>query len=198
MLLEEQAVLAPLPASHYEVDDTVQTQVYSDQTVRYDKVHYSVPYGYVGKYVTLRVSPFNLSVYHRGKLLYTHDRQNPGGENQYVLDHYLEILSRKPRAANQALPIKKGVMPDECRAFLELCPAADKNRQLVEIMLLARDVGEGRVLTALDDAINTGKPTAELVKYYLYGQQMPDDAFVIEHSNLSGYDDLISQEGSDE
>ena len=198
MFLEEQAVLTPLPISPYEVDDTVQTQVYSDQTVRHDKVHYSVPYGFVGKYVTLRVSPFKLGVYHRGKLLYTHDRQKPGGENQYVLDHYLEILSRKPRAANQALPIKKGVMPAECRVFLELCPATDKNRQLVEIMLLARDIDEERVLAALGDAVNTGKPTAELVKYYLYGQQMPDDAFVIEHSDLSGYDDLISQEGPDE
>jgi hypothetical protein len=117
-----------------------------------------------------------------------------GGPDQYILDHYLDILSRKPRAADQALPIKKGVMPAECRAFLELCPADDANRQLVDIMLLARDVGEKRVFDALDDAIRTGKPTAELVKYYLYGQQMPDDAFVIEHSDLAGYDKLIEED----
>jgi transposase len=196
MFLEEQAVLAPLPASPYEADETVQTQVYDDQTVRYDKIHYSVPYGYVGKYVTLCVSPFNLSIYHRSKLLYAHERVRPGGQNQYVLDHYLEIISRKPRAANQALPIKKGIMPPECRTFLELCPTADKNKQLVEIMLLGREVDAQRVLAALSDAINTGKPTAELVKYYLYGQQMPDDAFVIERSDLSGYDELIG--GTDE
>jgi hypothetical protein len=173
------------------VDETIHTQVYPDQTVRYDKVRYSVPYGYVGKNITLRVSPFDISIYHRGDLLYTHDRQRSGGEDHYILDHYLEILSRKPRAANQALPIKKGVMPPECRAFLELCPAADKNKQLVEIMLLVRDVGEDRVLAALNDAISTGKPTAELARYYLYGQQMPDDAFMIEHSDLAGYDILI-------
>jgi transposase len=194
MFLEEQASLAPLPLSAFEVDDTAQTQVYDDQTVRYDKVHYSVPYGYVSKHVTLRVSPFELKVYHRGKCLYTHEKQRHGGQNQYVLDHYLEILSRKPRAANQALPIKKGVMPTECWTFLELCAAKDANNQLVEIMLLARDADAERVLAALNDAIDTGKPTAELVKYYLYGQQMPDDEFVIEHSDLSGYDKLISEE----
>jgi len=198
MFLEEQASLNPLPLSAFEVDDTVQTQVHDDQTVRYDKVRYSVPYGYVGKSVTLRVSPFEIKVYHRGKLLHTHEKQRPGSRDQYILDHYLEILLQKPRAANQALPIKKGVMPAQCRAFLEHCTAADANSQLVEIMLLARDAGAERVLAALDDAISTGRPTAELVKYYLYGQQAPGDAFVIVHSGLAGYDRLIEGKGSDE
>jgi hypothetical protein len=196
MFLEEQASLAPLPLSPYEVDETVQTKVYPDQTVRYDKMHYSVPHGYVGKSVTLRVSPFELGIYSRGKLLYAHKRVREGGQNQYVLDHYLEALSQKPRAAGQALPIKKGVMPPQCRAFLELCPAADANRQLVEIMLLARDIDEERVFAALDGAISTGKPTAELVRYYLYGQQAPDDAFEIKHNDLADYDKLIG-EGDD-
>lgn len=195
MFMDERASLAPLPLSPFEVDETVHTKVYHDQTVRYAKVRYSVPHGYVGKHVTLRVSPFDLKVYFRGNILYAHKRQRENGPDQYILDHYLEILSRKPRAAGQALPITKGVMPAECRAFLELCPAPDANRQLVDIMLLARDVGESRVLAALGDAICTGKPTVELVRYCLYGQQMPDDAFVIEHSDLAGYDSLIGGGG---
>ena len=195
MFMEERASLAPLPLSPFEVDETVQTKVYPDQTVRYDKVHYSVPYGYVGKSVTLRVSPFELRIYSRGKLLHVHNRVRESGQNQYVLDHYLEILSQKPRAAGQALPIKRGVMPPQCRAFLELCPAADANRQLVDIMLLARDIDPDRVLSALDGAICTGKPTAELVRYYLYGQQAPGDAFEIKHNDLADYDNLIKEGG---
>ncbi|MCL2853685.1 MAG: IS21 family transposase [Defluviitaleaceae bacterium] len=194
MLLEEQAALAPLPLSPFEVDETVHTKVYSDQTVRYEKVRYSVPHGHVSKKVTLRVSPFEIKVYCRGELLHSHERQRAGGDDQYVLDHYLEALSRKPRAAGQALPIARGSMPDQCRAFLKLCPDADANRQLVDIMLLARDVGVDRVLAALDEAIGTGKPTAELVRYHLYGQQMPDDAFEIKHGDLADYDRLIDGE----
>jgi len=193
MFLEERESLTPPPLSPFEVDETIQTKVYPDQTVRHDKVHYSVPDGYVGKSVTLRVSPFELSIYYRGNLLYVHKRMREGGRNQYVLDHYLEILSRKPRAAGQALPIKIGVMPPQCRAFLELCPAVDANRQLVEIMLLARDIDPDRVLSAMDDAICTGKPTLELVRYYLYGQQAPDDAFEIKHNDLADYDNLIKE-----
>jgi len=195
--IEEQASLAPLPLSPFEADETVHTKVYHDQTVRYGKVRYSVPHGYVGKKVTLRVSPFVLKVYCRGELLHEHARQRAGGDDQYVLDHYLESLSRKPRASGQALPIAKGVMPPQCRAFLKLCPAADANRQLVDVMLLARDVGADRALAALDDAIGTGKPTAELVRYYLYGQQMPGDAFEIKHGDLSEYDRLL-KEGDDD
>jgi len=195
MFMEERGLLAPLPLSPYEVDETVHTKVYPDQTVRYGKVRYSVPHGYVGKNVTLRVSPFELKVYCRGVLLYAHKRVRKIGSDQYILDHYLEVLSRKPRAAGQALPIAKGVMPIQCSAFLELCPAADANRQLVDVMLLARDIDVERVLAALDNAISTGKPTAELVRYYLYGQQMPDDAFEIKHSDLTDYDKLINERG---
>jgi len=198
MFLEERSSLAPLPLSPFEVDETVYTKVYPDQTVRYDKVRYSVPHGYVGKNVTLRVSPFELKVYCRGVLLYSHKRVRKSGSDQYILDHYLEVLSRKPRAAGQALPIAKGVMPIQCSAFLQLCPAADANRQLVDVMLLARDIGVERVLAALNDAISTGKPTAELVRYYLYGQQMPNDTFEIKHSDLTDYDKLINGKGYDD
>jgi transposase len=196
LFMEERASLVPLPVTPFEVDETVQTKVYTDQTVRYDKKNYSVPHGYVGKNVTLRVSPFEVKVYFRGKLLYAHKRQRANGEDQYILDHYLESLSRKPRATGQALPIRKGVMPLQCRVFLELCPADDANRQLVDIMLLVRDIGQERVFAALDDAISTGKPTAEMVRYHLYGQDMPDDAFKIEHIDLADYDRLID-EGDD-
>ena len=196
MFLEERSSFAPLPVSKFEVDETVQTKVYPDQTVRYEKVRYSVPHGHVGKKVTLRVSPFELKVYCRGELLCAHKRMRTGGPDQYVLDHYLEALSRKPRAAGQALPIAKGVMPTQCRAFLNLCPAGDAKKQLVDIMLLARDAGENRILGALDDAISTGKPTAELVRYYLYGQQMPNDAFEIKYNDLADYDRLITDEGA--
>ena len=195
MLMEERASLAPLPLSPFEVDETVHAKVHPDQTVRHCKVRYSVPHGYVGKSVTLRVSPFSVKAYFRGSLLCEHERQREGGQAQYILDHYLESLSRKPRAASQALPISKGVMPAECRAFLALCPDADKNRQLVDIMLLARDVGEDRVLAAMNDAAGVGRPTAELVRYYLYGQRMPGDEFAIEHGDLAEYDRLIDGEG---
>ena len=194
MFIEEQASLSPLPLSPFEVDETVHTKVYPDQTIRYEKVRYSVPHGYVGRTVTLRVSPFELKVHFRGKLVYSHKRVRRGGPDQYILDHYLESLSRKPRAAGQALPITKGVMPAQCRAFLELCPAADANRQLVDIMLLARDIDIDRILAALDEAICTGKPTAELVRYFIYGQNMPGDSFEIKHGDLTEFDRLIGGE----
>ena len=198
MFLLEQESLYPLPLSSFEVDETVQKKVYPDQTVKYVKIRYSVPHGYVGRTVTLRVSPFKLKVYFRGALLYEHERIRDGGRDQYVLDHYLESLSRKPRAAGQALPIKSGIMPIQCRAFLELCPATDKNKQLVDIMLLARDTGPDRVLAAMDEAISSGNPTKEMVCYYLYGQQMPEDAFEIKHNDISDYDMLIGEVDADD
>jgi transposase len=195
MFAEERSVLVPLPLSPYEVDETIQAKVKPDQTVRYDKVRYSLPHGYVGKNITLRISPFKLKIYSWGKLLYEHERIRNGGEDQYILDHYIEAISKKPRSAGQALPITKGKMPKQCRAFLELCPSKDAKKQLVDIMLLVRDIGEPRVFEAMDEAIITGKPTAELVRYYVYGQQSPGYSFDIKHGDLSDYDSLIIGKG---
>ncbi len=194
MFQQERTCLAPLPLSPFEADETVQTKVGSDQTVRYMKVRYSVPHGLAGRNVTLRISPFGLKVYFRGELVCTHKRVRPGGPDQYVFDHYLEALSRKPRATSQALPVTKGVMPAQCRTFLELCSDQDAEKQLVDVMLLARDMEPQQLLAALDEAIATGRPTAELVRFYLYGQQMPEDAFVIRHNDLADYDRLIREQ----
>jgi hypothetical protein len=196
MLLEERAALPPLPLSPYEVDETAQSKVYPDQTVRYAKTRYSVPHGYVGKGVTVRVSPFRLRVFSRGELLCDHDNVGEGGPDQYILDHYLESLSRKPRAIEQALPISKGIMPAQCRAFLELCPDKDAKRQLVDLLLLAREIGGERVFSAMGEATATGRPSAGLVRHYIYGQQLPPDAFEIECNNLADYDRMIDGRGA--
>jgi transposase len=198
MFQDERACLAPLPLSPFEADETVHAKVYPDQTVRYNKVRYSLPHGCAGRNVTLRISPFDIKAYLQGELLCTHKRIRAGGPDQYILDHYLESLSRKPRAAGQALPLTKGVMPDQCRTFLELCPDEDANKQLVDLMLLARDTGPDCLLAAMDEAALTGRPTAELVRYYLYSRQMPRDAFVIRHGSLADYDRLIHEQEEQE
>ena len=188
----ERAALKPLPSSPMETTETVQVKVWHDQTVIYDKVRYSVPHGYVGAKATLLVSPFEISVYCRGVLLHTHQRMRENGANQYILEHYLDALSRKPRAAEQALPVTEGVMPPQCRAFLASCPAKDAVKQLVDLMLLARAIGPERMLAAMDAAQLAGRPTAELVKLYIENESRPGRGITVNHAQLSAYDSLIS------
>jgi transposase len=197
-LRAERAVLKPLPVTPMETTETVQAKVWPDQTVIYDRVRYSVPHGYVGVKVTLLVSPFEIAVYCRGILLHTHQKAREKGDDRYILDHYLDVLSRKPRATGQALPIVAGVMPSQCRAFLESCPSKDAPRQLVELMLLAREIGQDIVFAAMDKAQLTGRPTAELVKLCIENESAPGRDITVNHTKLSVYDSLIKVETAKE
>jgi hypothetical protein len=85
-------------------------------------------------------------------------------------------------------------MPPQCRAFLESCPSKDAANQLVELMLLAREVGAERMLGAMDAAMLSGRPTAEIVKLHLGFGRMPADPFTVEHASLAEYDALIAAE----
>ena len=64
-------------------------------------------------------------------------------------------------------------------------------------MMLAREVGPDRMLRAMDDALSSGHPTAELVKCHLGGVGAPGDAFAVEHASLDSYDALIGGGGKD-
>ena len=192
----ERETLRPLPKTPLDICDTCRARVKPDQTVTYGGIRYSVPHGYVGRDVSLRVSPYYIEIYWRGDLLHKHYKINIKGQDQYVLDHYLDALSRKPRAIDQALPLARGVMPSQCAEFLRLCPGSDAKRQLVDILLDGRSIGWERILHALDAANSTGSPTFQLVQFYLAQQApKPYDNFEIEHRDISVYDRLIG--GSD-
>lgn len=194
----ERKFLRPLPKVPLDICDTHKAKVRPDQTVTYSGVRYSVPHGYVGRDVSVRVSPYHVEIYWRGELLHKHVKINGKGQDQYVLDHYLEALSRKPRAVDQAVPLARGVMPPQCAEFLRLCPGSDAKRQLVDILLDGRGLGRERTLSALEAANKTGSPTFSLVQYYLAEQApKPYDSFEIEHRDLSMYDRLIGGSGND-
>ena len=194
----ERKTLHPLPKAPLDVCETCRARVKPDQTVTYGGVRYSVPHGYVGRDVSLRVSPYHVEVYWRGEMLHKHEKINAKGQDQYVLDHYLDALSRKPRAIDQALPLARGVMPPQCAEFLRLCPGSDAKRQLVDVLLDGRSVGRERVLDALDAANKTGSPTFQMVQFYLAQQApKPYDDFEIEHRDLSAYDRLIGGDDDD-
>lgn len=194
----ERKTLRPLPKTPLDICDTYKARVKPDQTVTFGGVRYSVPHGYVGRDVSMRVSPYHVEIYWRGELLHKHDKINVKGQDQYVLDHYLVALSRKPRAVDQAVPLTRGVMPPQCAEFLRLCPGSDAKRQLVDILLDGRGLGRERTLSAIEAANKTGSPTFQLVQFYLAEQApKPYDSFEIKHRDLSMYDRLIGGGGND-
>ncbi len=197
MLAEERTRLNPLPLTPMDTAKTVTALVGSDLTVLFEGTRYSVPMKYVGQKVTLKVSPFTLSVWHKGQEIHTHTRALQKGNHQYVTEHYLELMSHKPRSLMNALPLKQGIMPEEFKAFLKLCPAKDKEEQLLQIMLLARSVDPESLLWAVRKANQSASPTYQLVAFFLGIASETAEikpCIKVEHPDLREYDRLVRGE----
>jgi len=203
MLARERENLNPLPLTPLETAKKVTALVNSDLTVLLDGTRYSVPLDYVAKKVTLKVSPFTIAVWCKGKEIATHAKPLQKGNHQYIPDHYLELLLRKPRAVANAAPLKKGVMPRELKDFLKLCQAKDKQHQLLDVMLLARTVDSDQLLWAVGQANRNGSPTYQMICFYLKistpiveGGSQSD--ITVEHTDLTEYDQLLGDDADDD
>ena len=198
MLDEERKYLLPLPAYPLDPAEEIKAPVYPDLTVRINGVKYSVPYAYAGLTVTVKISPFHVDIYHEGNLLYRHKKALHALDHQYIPEHYLEILIRKPRAIKNAAPLKSGVLPLELAEFMQLCKSRDKNYQLVNILLLGKRIDKDTLLWAVKQANATGTPSYEMVCFYLEIQAVNandntviDDGVKVKAVDLESYDNLI-------
>ena len=192
----DRAAFLPLPGMPLDNGFTTLALVHPDQTVRHENMRYSVPHRLVGSTVTLRLSPFHIAIHHKGEQVYRHKRATAIDGNQYVLDHYLEVLDRKPRAVDQAIPVRRGIMPKECTDFLQLCPEKDARQQLVNALMLGRSYDREAVLWAFRQANNTRRPTFTLVKAHLEMSHatVSLEGPTIRKPDLSQYDILLEEE----
>lgn len=197
MLKIEQEHLMPLPLMSLDPGNSISALVHSDLTVLHEGTKYSVPKVLAGKQVTLVVTPFHIKIFYQGREMWKHLKSFKKYQNQYVLEHYLEILEQKPRAIEQAKPLSdKGIMPKECSEFLRLCREENRKHQLVEILLLGRMIPQEKVLWAIEQANNTHSPSSKLVKFFLdlEEENTITDSIQIEHRPLDIYDSFLGDE----
>ena len=192
----DRVAFLPLPGMPLDNGFTTLALVHPDQTVRHENLRYSVPHRLVGSTVTLCLSPFHISIHHKGEEVYRHKRATAKDGNQYVLDHYLDVLDRKPRAVEQAIPVRSGIMPKECTDFLQLCPEKDARQQLVHALLFGRAYDHEALLWAFRQANNTRRPTFTLVKTHLEMSHatVSLEGPTIRKPDLSQYDILLGEE----
>jgi hypothetical protein len=205
MYEEERAALTPLPSKRIEPGRPVEALVYHDLTFRFDATKYSLPVEYIGKKVTVHARAYTIDAWYGGELIFTHERQFVKGKHQYIPEHYLPLLEKKQRAIRNAAPLKYGVLPPQLEEFRARCPDKDKTEQLVNILILGRDVDAAELLQAVECANISGRPTysavcrfLKLKKESLSINDTPiTDDIKIEHADLSEYDTLLLKKESD-
>ena len=167
----ERPLLRRLPDEPFDTTLTLTPRVdrYARVMVRCNQ--YSVPARFIGHRVRVKLSSTTVRVFDRGVLVAEHARSAGKGVQVLDLDHYLEILLRKPGALPGATALAQarasGAFTAEHEAFWsaarkQLGDAAG-TRALIEVLLLHRHMDHVDVLAGISAALSVGSLSADVV-----------------------------------
>jgi transposase len=163
-LARERPLLRPLPAEPFEVSEPSSVRVDSKALVCVRQNRYSVPVSLAGRRVLARVGAREITIVNDGKVVARHERLSERYAISARLDHYLELLARKPGALAGSLALhqerERGAWPD---CFDQLWQqvaakvgASEAARQMVDVLMLVREHGAEQVELAVRGALAAG------------------------------------------
>jgi hypothetical protein len=160
----ERALLRPLPAEPHQAEEILSPRVDQKALVTVRQSRYSVPVGLVGLRVEARVGAREVAISHHGREVARHERSYERLATVAQLDHYLELLRDKPGALQGSLALhqerERGSWPSELdllwRAIASRYGRSEAARHMVEVLLLAREVGPERLELAVRGALAAG------------------------------------------
>jgi hypothetical protein len=167
----EKTLLRPLPTESFDTALTLTPRVdrYAHVMVRCNQ--YSVPARFIGHRLRVKLSASAVIVYDRNTVVARHQRAVGKGAKVLDLDHYLEILLRKPGALPEATALAQAraakVFTAEHDAFWAAARKAHGDavgtRALVEVLLLHRHLERADVLAGISAALSVGSTSADVV-----------------------------------
>jgi transposase len=167
----DRAALRHLPAEPFDPARIVRVRVDAKARVCVRQSWYSVPARYAGRELIARLGGTALEIRDGARVVARHERTVVRGSQTLVLDHYLEILARKPGAMPGALAThqarERGVLTSAHERFWKRArrrlgdPAG--TRALIEVLLLHRSLPFIAVHAALDAADRIGSIDPGLV-----------------------------------
>jgi len=163
-LEHERGLLGSLPAEPFDTAESATPRVDSKALVTVRQNRYSVPVSLAGLRICARIGAREITLVHEGREVARHERRHGRHGTSARLDHYLELLARKPGALARSLALSqeraRGAWPapfDELWAALsERYGASEAARQMVDVLLLCREHSPARVELAVRGALAAG------------------------------------------
>jgi len=167
----EAPLLASLPAEDFEPGLWLTPTVDRFARITVRCCRYSVPIALIGRRVRVCLRASELVVFDGHREVARHPRSVRKGSQTLVLDHYLEVLIRKPGALPGAIALEQartaGVFTAAHDAFWAAARRvhgqAGGTRELVEVLLLHRHLPHADVVAGLAAALSVGAATADVV-----------------------------------
>lgn len=195
----------------FDATETTVVRVDSKALVTVRQNRYSVPVALAGMRVTAAVGATEIRISYQGREVARHERLHGRFGTRALLDHYLELLARKPGGLERSLPLAqergRGAWPD-CfdelwAALTQRYGASEAARQMVDVLMLCREHGPARVQLAVRGTLAAGaidgRAVAVLARRAEHAPPPPRldglDARLTMHDrpepDLAGYDQLI-------
>ena len=207
----EAAVLHPLPRHGFDVTLTLSCRVDAKARICVRQCYYSVPARLAGRRVLARLGADRVEAVSDGVVVATHVRSVHKGSEDLVLDHYLEVLARKPGAMPGATALvaarASGAFTGTHQRFWDAARRqsgdAAGTRALIGVLLLHRTMNATAVRAGMTAALRLGRFDPDLVAVEARRGQTgprPTPVPVPTHAvttardlpTLTGYDDLLT------
>jgi len=173
----ECAVMLPLAAEPFEIAEVSFPIVDQKGCVRVSTNWYSTPLR-AGTRARAVSRPITIEVWSEGKLIARHERCYGRAQQVLNLEHYLEVLERKPGAFAGSTPLKqwreRGRWPE---SFDLLWSSLQRRhgkeggtRQMIELLMLGRAAGYERLKSGIEHALKLGCTDAAAVRYLMQAE----------------------------
>jgi transposase len=190
----ERLLLNTLPTEPHPTWEEATPRVDSKALATVRTNRYSVPASLAGLKIRARVGAGEISFWHDGKQVASHERLTGHHQISAKLDHYLDLLTRKPGALARSLALRqerdRGDWPacfDELwTAVQERSGRQEAARQMVDVLLLCREHDTEVVELAVRGALAAGAHDGRAVKLLVDRAARPQPAALEIDAKLAG------------
>jgi hypothetical protein len=207
----ETPLLTPLPAERFEVALRLSCRVDAKARICVRQSYYSVPARYAGRRLEVRLGATMITVYDGGTIIAQHARSLHKYSEDLILDHYLEVLCRKPGAlaGSTALAAARaaGAFTADHQRFWETARRrlgdGPGTRALIGVLLLHRTLPADTLIAGINAALSLDSCDPDLVAVEARRASHPEPAPPLNMPtgpipgdrpapSLAGYDQLLA------
>lgn len=146
-----QDAAAFLPLADYEPRRLVSAKADKLSLVTFETNQYSVPTRFAQRSLLVRATPFKVEILNSKEVIASHERSLVKGRVTTLIEHYIDLLEQKPRAARTALPVLQAGLPDIFELYRQKAEdgTAAGDRKFVAVLRFLGEFGVERVASAL-------------------------------------------------
>ena len=192
----EQPAMLPLPAEPFDPARLLQARADGRARVCVRQNYYSVPARYAGRRLPVRLSASSVEVLDGPQVVARHERAAGKYAEILVLDHYLEVLRRKPGALPGATALAQaraaGTFTAAHQGYWDAARRkhgdAAGTRALIEVLLAHRALPAAALPAAMTTAVSSGVLDPQVIVIEARRQASGQATPVIAIGALARYD----------